>query len=49
MGPFGRPAQALAFLPALGLFRLGEVGLVGALGRFEEVCADFLCRDRRAG
>ena len=34
MGLLGRLAQALAFLPALGLFRLGEVGLVGALGGF---------------
>src|SRR5271166_3725223 len=32
--------QALAFFPALGLFRLGEVGLVGALDGFQEVCAD---------
>ena len=27
----------------------GEVGPVGALGGFEEVCTDFLARDRRAG
>ncbi len=42
MGLFGRFAEALAFLPALGPCRLGEGGLVGALGGLEQLGADFL-------
>ena len=45
MGLFGRFAEALAFLPALGLFRLGEGGLVGALDGLEQLGAYFLARD----
>src|SRR5271165_2865870 len=45
MGLFGRFAEALAFLPALGLCRLGESGLVGALGGLEQLGADFLAGD----
>jgi hypothetical protein len=44
----GSLKEALPFLPPLGLFSLGEAGLVGALDGFEEVCADLLCRDREA-
>ena len=42
MGLFGRFAETLAFLPALGPCRLGEGGLVGALGGLEQLGADFL-------
>jgi hypothetical protein len=44
----GSLTEALTFLSPLGLFRLGEGGLVGALDGFEEVYADLLCRDREA-
>ena len=48
IGLFGGLAKALAFLPALGLFRLGEGRLVGALGGFEQVGTDFLSGDVEA-
>jgi hypothetical protein len=45
VGLFGRFAEALSFLPAIGLFRLGKGGQSSAVDGLKQLGADFLLRD----